>query len=276
MKSKILVYPLMAAAAAVFVLAGCRKDKEIDNDTSPASDSQLAENVFNEIKNMNDAVVAGNFQATMYKSSDTMQTGCATVILDTTSNPRSITIDFGPTNCLCQDGKYRRGVILTTYTGGYRDSATVITHTFNNYYVNDHKINGTKTVTNMGHNANNQLYFNVSVNGSIVKPNNGGTITWTSNRVRTWIAGESTLINWLDDEYIITGSGNGTTASGTNFNMTITQGLHVKLNCPRIVAGVLDITPAGKPTRTLNYGSGTCDYNATVTINGNTYNIVLF
>jgi hypothetical protein len=127
----------------------------------------------------------------------------------------------------------------------------------------------------MGKNQNNQTYFNISVSGAIYKAN-GGTITWNSTRVRTWIAGESTTLNWMDDEYHITGSGNGTSANGTQFNVVITQALHVKLNCPRIVSGTVDITPSGKPTRTLDYGPGTCDYNATVTINGNVYNITLF
>lgn len=276
MKNKKFKLPILVLAGAVLVIAGCRKDREIDNDTSTATDNQLADNLYTEVQKMTESVMDGNFQQSMYKSSDTLfTTGCATVTIDTTVNPKTITIDFGTTNCTCADGKNRRGIINITYTGHYRDSGTVITHSFTNYFVNNNQILGTKTVTNMGHNQSNQLYFNVSVNGSVIKAN-GGTITWTSNRVRTWIAGESTVLNWLDDVYHISGSGNGTSANGTQFAVTITQPLRIELSCPRIVSGKVDITPAGKPTRTLDYGAGACDNIATVTVNGNTYTITLF
>jgi hypothetical protein len=276
MKKSKFTLPVLALAGAVLVLAGCRKNREIDNDTSAAADNQLADNLFTEVHKMADAVVAGTFQQTMYKSSDTVfTTGCATVTHDTTTNPRTITINFGSTNCMCADGKNRRGIINVSYTGPYRDSNTVITHTFSNYFVNDNQVTGTKTVTNMGHNANNQLYYNIYENGAIYKAT-GGTISWTSNRVRTWISGESTVFNWLDDVYLISGSGNGTSSNGTQFTVSITSPLRVELSCPRIVSGTVDITPAGKSTRTLDYGAGNCDYTATVTVNGNTYTITLF
>jgi hypothetical protein len=39
--------------------------------------------------------------------------------------------------------------------------------------------------------------------------------------------------------------------------------------------GVLEHTPSGKAMRTIDYGNGACDDQATVTINGNTYTITL-
>jgi hypothetical protein len=99
-------------------------------------------------------------------------------------------------------------------------------------------------------------------------------MTWTSQRSREWIAGESTPLNWADDEYLISGTANGTGFNGNTFNVTITQALHIALNCRWIEEGKLEFTPSGKPTRYLNYGSG-CDALATVTINGIVFNITL-
>ena len=33
------------------------------------------------------------------------------------SDTRTLTIDFGSTNCLCPDGRYRRGKIVVVFTG---------------------------------------------------------------------------------------------------------------------------------------------------------------
>ena len=50
---------------------------------------------------------------------------------------RTLTLDFGPVNCLCPDGRYRRGKIVATFatdTPVRRAGATV---TRENYFVND-------------------------------------------------------------------------------------------------------------------------------------------
>jgi hypothetical protein len=262
-------------AIAVLLITACKREpKEIDKDTTPASDNAMAERFFNEIKTIADQAYSGTLS--LYKSTqDTLVFGCATVIRDTLATPKTITVDFGATNCLCNDNKTRRGKIIITYTGMYRDSGTVITHIPQNYFVNDNQITGQKIVTNKGRNNNGNLWYEISVNGTIIKANNGGTVSWNSTRQRVWISGENTLFNWLDDEYLITGSANGTQANGNTFVITITSPLKVKLNCWNIVSGAIKISPQGKSDRLIDYGSGTCDNQATVTINGNTYNITL-
>lgn len=249
-------------------LFACRKEKEVDNETNSAVDNNMAERLFNEVDNMVDAAASGYFGSTSFKSAyDTSYFGCATVIHDTTSSPRTLIIDYGTSNCSCGDGKTRRGRIVTTYTGKYRDVGTVITHTFDNYYVNNHKIEGTKTVTNQGLNGSGNTHFSIVVTGGKILKYDGGIITWESTRDREWIAGESTVLNFLDDEYKITGTASGTKSDGVSFTATIGIPLHVKLNCRWITAGSIAITPSGKATRTIDYGNGDCDNNATVTIN---------
>lgn len=273
MKNKIALFTL--SVFTIFLVASCKREsKNIDKDTTPASDNAMAERFFNEIKSIADQAYSGTLS--LYKSThDTLIFGCATVIRDTNTNPRTIIVDFGNVNCLCNDNKTRRGKIITTYTGNYRDSGTVITHVPQNYYVNDNQLTGQKTVTNKGRNGNGNLWYEIVVNGNIIKANNGGTIVWNSTRQREWIAGESTMFNWLDDEYLITGSANGIQPTGNTFIVVITSPLKVKLNCWNIVSGTIKISPQGKPDRIIDYGNGTCDNQATVTINGITYNIAL-
>jgi hypothetical protein len=269
---------MMAAAAVAVFFTSCRRDKdEKDMDTSSASDNALAEGTYNDVNNIADQAANGSLSTYMvpfHSDEKSMMSACATITNDTSVNPHLLTIDFGSSNCMCADGRNRRGVINVSYNGMYRDSASTHTITFTNYYVNDNQVLGSKTVTNMGHNGSGNLYYNISVNGQIIKAGGGGTINWTSARTREWIAGESTL-PWMDDVYLITGSANGTNAAGNSFSVNITSPLRKELGCRHFTSGKLSLTPSGKPTRYVDFGTGACDDQATVTINGNVYNITL-
>ena len=278
MKTKHAFKYLMVAATVGILFTSCRKNKDDvkDGDTSAASDNALAEGTYNDVNNISDEAANGTLTSYMgtYSSEEKAYLStCATVTNDTTVTPHMLTIDFGTVNCLCNDGRNRRGKINVSYSGHYRDSASVHTITFTNYYVNDNKVMGTKTVTNNGHNAAGHLTFSISVNGSIIKTD-GKTITWTSSRTREWIVGEYTP-TWSDDVYLITGSASGSSSTGTSFTMSITSALRREIGCHHFVSGTFELTPSGKYTRYVDFGSGACDNQATVTINGNVYNITL-
>lgn len=157
-----------------------------------------------------------------------------------------------------------------TFTGPYRAVGTVITITPQDYYVNDHKVEGSKTVTNLGPNNDGHTQFAIAVNGTITAPNNAWTSTHTASRVRTWIQGEETLTPW-DDVYLITGNGSGTNRNGVPYTLTITQALRVEVGCWHVVSGKLEITPQGLATRYVDFGNGSCDGTVTVTVNGFTF-----
>ena len=282
MKTKrILIGSVTMLMAASFVFTGCRRDEE-DTDTSAAADNAFAEACFTDVTNIADeAGITGNISS--YRLGDpeagALLSACATLVWDTANgaDQDTITVDFGTANCACLDGRNRRGKILIYYTGQYRDSASVHTIGFDNYFVNDNQILGTKTVTNLGHNAAGHLVYDIDVNGTIHLANNGGTITWTSQRQREWTAGESTQI-WADDMYSITGSASGTSAAGETFTMNITSPLirYMALVCRRLVTqGTVELTPGSRPMRTIDFGAGACDDIATVTINNHTYTIHL-
>jgi hypothetical protein len=274
MKIKHFVMIMLAMAIS---FSSCKKDDDpADTDTSVVADNALAERYFDDVKDISDQAFEGN--TVTYKGEDFSEaaliTPCATITIDTTASPSLITVDFGTVNCMCNDGRNRRGKILVSYTGKYRDAGTIITITFDNYFVNDHQVLGTKTITNNGLNLDGNLSYSINVQGSIVKPNGGGTIQWNSNRTREWINGSGTF-TWLDDQYLIRGSASGSSAAGTPFTMLILTPLQKNIGCRHFVSGVLEFTITGKPTRTLNYGTGTCDNDATVTINGISYAIKL-
>lgn len=260
---------------ATTALNSCSKEnREIDFTT--AYHQALADESFNDVTNIADE--ASTTGSVSHKTDDTnsLTAGCAVVTRDTVSMPHITTIDFG-TGCTGADGRTRKGQIIVTYDGKYRDPGTTITITFNNYFVNDHQITGTKTIHNDGVNANGHLSYSIDVNGQMILADNAGTITWTSQRIREWVSGESTP-NCDDDQYSITGTVLGVAANGDQFSVEVVTPLirNLALGCRRhFVSGEVLLKQSGKPDRLLNYGTGDCDNLATVTVNGNTYNIVL-
>ena len=272
-----LMYVILLTIGSAVLISGCKKDKEdpLDADVSSASDNSFAESTFDDIANIADQA-GDNDSLSTYRSGDTdvrLLSTCATVTKDTTVVPHTITINFGTTNCLCVDNKNRRGKIIISNTGQYRDSAGSHSIIFDNYYVNDNKVEGTKTIVNKGHNSSGNLWFQITVNG-VITNTSAQTLTWNSNRTREWINGENTF-NLSDDVYRLAGTASGTSFTGISYTAAITSPLVVALNCRWVKQGVIAFTPAGKATRTLDYGNGTCDNNATVSINGMTYNITL-
>ncbi|MBK7887358.1 MAG: hypothetical protein IPJ86_08645 [Bacteroidetes bacterium] len=265
-------------------LSACKKEKEsIDSDTASVAEYAMSDAAFNDVASISDEAYDGSLDSYRIQnggSSEKVMTTCATITFDTTVTPKTLTIDFGPSDCLCGDGNYRRGAIIVSWTGPYKDSGSVRTITFNNYFVNYNQILGTKTVTNNGRNTSGNLSYTVTVNGSVVWDpqyfGGGGTSTFTSTRTRVWIAGEGTL-GWLDDVYLISGSTNGTTRAGSTYTMVTTEALKKEIGFKHFTDGVLEFTPSGKYTRVIDYGyvNGQRDALAQVTINGYTFTIQL-
>ena len=262
-----------ALTIAAFTFTACRKDKNTDEDTGYGSEHALLEKSFSDAQSIADQAGTSGSLST-FKNGATILSGCATVTNDTLAIPHVLTIDFGPVNCLCADGVNRRGKIIVTYSGHYRDLGHTHVITFDSYYQNDNAVSGTKTVAYNANNAQGQPVYNISVSGSIVRANNGGTISWTSTRTRTWTAGFSTGA-WGDDEYDIAGTGTITRANGKTFTISTTTPLHMALACRFVESGIVEITPQGGSVRTLDYGNGTCDADAVFTVNGTAHNITL-
>jgi hypothetical protein len=273
-----LFFPLALALAASVAIGSCRKsDRDEDKETQSSSDNAIAESAFNDIFKQLDDAASATPDVNRLAPGASVQAGCATVTvnpaLPNTSFPKTLTVDFGSSYVLCSDGRYRKGIITATFSGKYRDSLTVITISTNNYYVDNYAVQGTKTITNKGRNSSGNIWFDINVQNAIITTPQGKTITWQSARQREWIAGEGTLANVLDDVYLITGSATGTGTTGNSFSATITQALRVEIGCKWIVSGKLTLQPENIAARYIDFGAGGCDNAATVTINGNTYNI---
>jgi hypothetical protein len=251
---------VLLIALPVLFFGSCRKGEnnvaKPDRDHTAALDNYRAEFYFADALKQSDIAFKNGVG------------GCIqSVTIDLDAMPHTMLIDFGTTNCVGQDGLTRRGQLLVTFTGPYTEPGTQITITPQNFFVNDHAIQGVKTVTNAGPNDQGQTHFNVAVTGTITAPDGSWTSTHNYQRTRTWIQGEGTPA-LLDDVYLITGGGNGINRNGVPFTVNITTPLRVEVGCPWIVSGVQEIIPGGLPARIINYGDGACDPQVTITVGG--------
>jgi hypothetical protein len=286
MKLKTGISLFFVCATLNLAIVSCKKTKTTppsptDTDTSVAADNSLAEGIYNDVQNISDQASAGDLKFYSPKYNGNLQdiqtfekNSCATITHDSISIPRTLVIDFGSSNCLCQDGNNRRGKINISYIGKYRESGSVHTISFTDYFVNDNQVIGSKSVTNNGKNTNGHTTFTIAVDGQIIKANSAGTLTWKSNRTREWLEGEDTK-TWIDDVYSIIGFTSGSNSKGNSYTAVITSPLHRALNCHWFDAGVIELNQTGKVLKTIDYGSGTCDADATVIILGKSYPIIM-
>lgn len=256
----------------LLILGACKKEDKEELDIYPARDMATINSAFEDAFSMVDRV--GKSEPGLRNNYGLPE--CAIVSIDTLALPFTITIDFGEENCTGNNGINRRGKIHVTVTGPYQDEGTQITTSLENYYVMDHHVVGTRVVTNLGeNNAGNLHYSVVESDVAMTAPDEEWTSTWQSNRTREWIVGQGTWWNPFDDEYALTGTASGVSRVGTPYTVEITEPLIVKIVCPWVVQGELELNPEAGIPLTLDYGSGTCDQQATVDVNGNIYNIIL-
>ncbi len=274
-KFNILFFSVIFIFITGFIFSSCQKNQQSTNEPTYSSDEFLAQSIFTNSTDIgNEAYNVVNF----FKSSAAETNylgGCSTITLDTNARPRVLTIDFGNTNCKGKDGRYRRGKILISFNGPYWKPGTVITYRFDNYFVNDNKISGSKSIINRGLNKKGHLIFTTEVIGVITKKDNGGTISWTSKFIREWARGMTTPKDRKDDVFLITGTSYGVRANGVAWESKIVKPLVKILSCKYFVAGTVNIKIQGRATRVLDYGEGLCDNIATITINGETKTITL-
>lgn len=195
--------------------------------------------------------------------------------------PVKIVMDFGANGCVGQDGHFRKGKVITIYTNRLLVPGAIATTTFDGFYFDSSKVEGTHKITNTSASNTTRQFTVVITNAKLTKPN-GNFIEWNSEKVITQMEGLNTPIP-LDDIFKIEGGSRGVVKRGTllvGWQSTILEPLVKRFNCRWIVRGVVRTVRLNATTNTpwvalLNFGNGTCDNLAVVTINGVSYQITL-
>lgn len=272
---------LMITASVLMTFTSCRKElstleqSSIDLADDDAVSEAVFEDVFSSIDNatimLDDAMKNGDA-----KSAFLVDDSCPTIsVLHPSTGiwPKIITIDYG-TGCTGFYGNTRAGKIILNVTGPRRIEGSKRTVTFDNYYFNSIKVEGTKVFENLGLNDHDNFVISVKFSGGKLILPDGKTMEREAEDKREWIAGFITGNKW-DDECLVTGSASGKNADGISYIRTIESALQWKRVCAFVVSGVVRIEKEGAEPFKLDYGTGECDNKAVVTRGGESKEILL-
>jgi hypothetical protein len=254
--------------AAVLVFNGCKKDDPADTETVTATDNSICENEFMRILPTVNSIAIDEPGVQRNGSGNHVASACPDVYVPDSMNayPRHMYIDYG-TGCTDPvDGKVRKGQIICEFDRPFDSLGVVITLQFDTFMVGAIKFEGVVTLTRTSANSFTQSVTNGKCSKGGAEPWN---ILYDAQRTITFTSGT----NASTDPQIITisGTNTGTDRQGNTWTANITTPIVRDLGCTWLTQGEMVVTPAGKSERTINFGDGTCNNKATITIDGNTF-----
>jgi hypothetical protein len=251
----------LSIIAIVFALtfSSCRRNREdlADTDTSLASKYSSLEQSNNDLDGLAHEIVYTNTTTLKTDESNSILSQCATITFNyKTADSVNAVIDFGSNNCLCADQKYRRGLVKIVYS----KPGKFIALNTDNYFVNNNKIEATRNLKYIL-----ATYFVINSTCAITFADSNQTVSETATRTINWTEGNGT-VDKADDVFVISGNSSGVNHNGAAYSVNITTPITRTGDCSYIKSGVVEIKPANKFARSINFGSGTCDNIATISI----------
>jgi hypothetical protein len=189
---------------------------------------------------------------------------CVTVTETSEDFPKTITIDYG-TGCTNSNGVTKAGKVIIFMTAPLAEVNAKRDVTFENFKINNVEISGERHLENTGINAENQALISVEATMNFAYQN--VTRTRTVDHIRAW-KGYSTC-ELSDDEYFISGSGSASRNGGVARPYTIDVPVHLKFGCSYPLSGVINIGALENRGAIIDYGDGTCDEFAEITLKRN-------
>jgi len=255
------------------ITTACEKDPvdpfELESQTSV--DHAFAQSEFLLIQQGFDIEAQGNDIVKRTAGESSLFLPCATV--SASANPDStytLELDFG-TGTTCADNRTRSGKLTATLSGKWSTVGTSVTIVPTNYQVTTadgipYTLDFTMTYTfeeilPSGNFVFRSMIENASLSSAI------GSVQWQGEFRVEWIEGIGDG-DFLSNVYSVTGGGSGTARTAREFAATTTTPLRLETDCGQVVSGVVSLTVPGLTARTIDFGDGTCDEDATLTIGG--------
>jgi hypothetical protein len=261
------------ATISVAGFTSCKKNSsdntaELKATIELSGDQAISDNLNSDAEYvLNEAAVENNFSGnTPVGITQTMNVlSCATVTVTPVQGfPKTISIDFG-TGCTSSNGIIRSGKINLTLSDSLRKSGSVAVMTFDNYYVSGFKKEGAITWNNTSQGGI-KSWTRTCENGKVTAPD-GHYWMHSGTQNVTQTEGSDTPLNLMDDVFSVTGSATVTNSSGTSRTSEITAALEKKVICENIDKGTIKIQGPSHYA-VIDFGDGTCDRIATISIDG--------
>lgn len=283
-------------AGMLLTVSGCKKETETPPTTDTVESAEDNAKMESEMNNVMDVVNAAQKNSFGKTSQNDFLPPCATITVDSLSNPKTKTITFSDPNgvngaCLCNDGVYRKGSIKVAFYGekdqpGFQRIITLV-----DYYAGpaaETNFMGTKTWTYEGMDGDAKK-FTVKVEGGKAV-NAQGTATWQCQQT-VWQTKGLDTPEIIDDAYLVRGTGAGVNRKGVSYSTAIDENKPLVKDFDkcgwqigdhklrgRFISGVSTLTNSNGKTMTLDYdpiGGEPCDRIARITINGHSTDITL-
>lgn len=277
-------------AATLFIATGILFATSCKKDEAPAEDPEVVaeatvneielsaafEDIFNNAAGIDgttagdDLGIYGNTGFGIFPGQATQTTvSCFTVTVTPRERgvfPKKVVIDFG-TGCET-NGHIRKGKIITVYSGPLHIPGSKAVTEFDGYQIDDFKITGRHVILNSTEPGSNQRRFTRTVeNAKLTNVSTGFWRSWSGVTVMKQIEGNGTPLWPVDDIYQFTGRREGANSRGKTWVSETKEPLIKAFTCPWISKGIQVVSVNGT-VGSIDFGNGTCDDEATVTING--------
>ena len=276
MKRQLMYLGSLLIAVALLVTYACQKEG-----TSTAASTSLSANSIEKnavvaattFESLNNFAMTG-FTSSGLKAGNITFGSCPTIIVNYSTPPYSITLDWG-TECTGPDGVERNGKVEISVNGMMTTKDNVATMKIENYIVDGKKITGTTKITFAGPNPGNGWPRYDVVSEGKIEYADKSILSYKYDGVTLHAEGATTATITDDVWRTEIHSASGVNQDGTTWTAKSTKVMIKKGDCKWYNSGTLEITPSKGDKITIDFGDGTCDNKAMMTVGTKTTEITL-
>ena len=198
---------------------------------------------------------------------------CATLdVMPNGDGSGTILVSFTE-GCTLNNGAVVSGQITLAYAA-VNEGTREVTYEYSGFTYNGHEVTGGGTVIRTFENENGNPQSVLTSSITVNFENSDVDAARTLSRTREWVEGVGSG-TWTDNAFLITGNWDTTFTNGLSRSGEVTTALRREATCPYFVSGELAIVTQNDIEGTLDYGDGTCDNVAVITIAGQEFTIQL-
>src|SRR5665647_2142631 len=268
MKRKLLYLSSFLTLIALVLVYACQKE----NSSTVANNVALSANSTEKnavvaattFESLNDFAQAG-FIANNFKSGNISFGSCPTIVVNYTTPPYSLSLDWG-TECTGPDGVKRTGKVVVSLNGMMTNKENVATMKIENIVIEGKKNRGTTKITSAGPNPGNGWPRYDIISEGKIEYADKSILSYRYDAVRLQSEGVSTAAIADDVWRTEIHEAKGTNQDGTTWTAKTTKVMIKKGDCKWYNSGTLQITPSKGDVISIDFGNGTCDNKATMTV----------
>lgn len=274
---KLILISIIGLSVLSFTNCKEKEEEEVSHDLTPAQLYLWAENAFLDVfKQIQTIVHDTSFHLLVDdKSTVQLEIDCATIeFVEGGTNEKDSLFIIYPTNgCSGINDYVRKGTITAIFDGKYNDTLTNINILFSSYQVNGISIAPDMQITSLGVVDGN--FANIINADTLLINSASGSYLFGAEYNLKWISGsDSEFPNIGDDTYEISGSSYGyyeTESDEVSYKTNIIIPLTYRINCKNVIKGLSELNWGEQAINSIDYGNGSKDNLATITIDGKEY-----